>query len=187
MSAAIRVAIGSALAVAALLMIGGLSQWTYTAGPSDRAELRLAWRALVPRVQECRRLTPEEQADLPVHMRREEICEGRVASYRLEVTVDGRTLRRSTIQGAGARGDRPLYVFESIPLRPGLHSVEITFERLRAVGTDSVATTVRPAGSTVPDRLALAETLELGPREVALVTYAPERRSLELLDTANRE
>jgi hypothetical protein len=182
-----RAALGSGIGLGVFLALAALSQLASTVSPADRAELRLAWRARVPLVEECRRLTEEELAELPVHMRREEVCEGRVASYRLRVTVDGRPVRRATLRGAGARGDRPLYVFESIPLRPGRYEVDIRFERSGARG-ELEAGGGDPAGerpdrrqdlSRVPDLLHLVETVELGPREVVLITYVPERRRLE--------
>ena len=146
-----RVVIGGAVALAAALSLAALSQvpWTATA---HEAELRLAWRARVPRVEECRRLTPEEQAELPVHMRRDEICEGRVASYRLEVRVDGEVRRRATVSGAGARGDRPLYVFETLPLSPGRHRVRVLFTRIDeggATGSGTAANSLA-ASAAVP-------------------------------------
>ena len=207
---AVRPVLGGVVAVLAALALAALSQVPYTATGGE-AELRLAWRARVPRVEECRRLTPEEQAALPAHMRREEVCEGRVASYLLRVAVDGRTVRLDTVAGAGARGDRPLYVSEAIRLRPGAHDVAIAFTRLgveasegeegeesseglegeegwedRETSEDREASDGRAGegpgrrGEGVPDRLLLRRTVELEPRGVALVTYDPERRRLEL-------
>lgn len=169
--------VGGVVAVMAALALAALSRVPYTATGGE-AELRLAWRARVPRVEECRRLTPEEQAALPAHMRREEVCEGRVASYLLRVAVDGRTVRLDTVAGAGARGDRPLYVSEAIRLRPGAHDVAIAFTRLGVEAAEGEEG--GESGEGVPDRLLLRRTFELEPRGVALVTYDPERRRLEL-------
>jgi hypothetical protein len=166
-----------AVGVAAIgaLALGALTRAPYTVEDSADAELRLTWRARASQVEECRRLTEAEQEALPVHMRREVICEGRVASYRLEVRVDGEIRHGSTIHGAGARGDRPLYVFDAIRLPPGHHEVAVVFARIGAPDGDSPATP--PRSGSVPDRLELRESLELAVGDVALVTYdATERR-----------
>lgn len=174
-----RLLLAATVAVAGLLVLAALSQAGYTASPDDAGEVRLTWRARVPRVEECRRLTQEEQAALPAHMRREEVCEGRVASYRLEVHVDGRSVRSATVSGAGARGDRPLYVFERLPLDPGAHDLTVSFVRV-GPGDGGAGAGAAGGDAEVPDRLLLRETFELGPREVALVVYEPSRRRLEL-------
>jgi hypothetical protein len=187
-----RLLAGVALLVAAVVALGFGTRWVYTATPADEAALRLAWRANVPLVEECRELSAEEQAELPVHMRRERVCEGRVASYRLEAAVDGRVLHQATISGAGARGDRPLYVFETLPVEPGRHRLRVSFVRVGAeaqaeVGSDAGAARspdVDPdrepdaddgnrsgRGRAVPDRLVLEREVEVEPREVLLVTY----------------
>jgi hypothetical protein len=180
-SSAVRAALGLSLAVAAALAMGAASRFSYGAESGNEAELRLTWRARAPLVEECRRLTQEEQEALPAHMRREEVCEGRVASYRLDVWVDGEVRHRSTVHGAGARGDRPLYVFDALRLEPGRHSVHVVFERVGSASDDAASSPAASAPSrragSVPDRLELREELELVAGEVALVTYdAVERR-----------
>lgn len=173
----LRIGAGAGLAVAVLLAVGAGTRFAYTAVPVDAAALRLAWRARVPLVEECRRLTEAEQADLPVHMRREVVCEGRVASYRLEVVVDGVVRKQATVEGAGARGDRPLYVFETLPLEPGLHDIRVEFVR---VGGGRGGQAGRAGAQTIPDRLTVRRTVEVGSREVVLVTYDPDGRAFEL-------
>jgi hypothetical protein len=163
------------LAVVGALILGALTRTPYTMEDSADAELRLTWRARASQVEECRRLTEAEQEALPVHMRREVICEGRVASYRLEVRLNGELRHGSTIRGAGARGDRPLYVFDAIRLSPGRHEVDVVFERIGGTVADTSATP--PRSGSVPDRLELREHLELAAGDVALVTYdATEQR-----------
>jgi hypothetical protein len=94
-------------------------------------------------------------------MRMKEICERRHAPFRLRVRIDGETVREALLSPAGASGDRPLYVFEELLVRPGAHRVEVLFseERPEADGA------ARPART-----LALDAALELAPRDVALVT-----------------
>lgn len=168
MSRGVRVAVGAVLLLAAVAAMGALTRAPFRAS-ADRAELRLAWRLRVPRTEHCRRPTAEELAELPVHMRQEEICESRPGRHRLEVAVDGRIAHRSTVEAAGARGDRPVYVFEAVPLEPGAHRVRVIFERLD---------TAAGPGAAGPDRLALDGHISVAAHEVMLVTYDPGARAL---------
>src|SRR5690606_15072501 len=93
------------------------------------AVLRLSWRVRGIRIQECRTLTPEELDALPPHMRRPEVCEGRIAPYRLRVRVDCRVLADTLVHAAGAREDRPVYVFREFRVVPGVHRVDLRFVR----------------------------------------------------------
>lgn len=200
MSRVARIGLGTLLVALGVVALGVLTRVQYAAVP-DRAELRLAWRALAPRVEECRRLTPEEQEELPIHMRQDEICEGRLVSYRLTVAVDGAVRYRSTVEAAGARGDRPLYVFEALPLEPGPHDIRVVFERTDgAAGDDDDRAATGPeaesaaggrgdasspgtgagSGSTVPDRLVLDRRVRVERHDVVLVGYDADARKLVL-------
>ena len=165
--------IGGALAVGATVALGWLSQVPYAAEAANDALVRLAWRARGERVQECRRLTPEELARLPVHMRREEECEGRILPYRLLVTLDGIPVITDTVRGAGARQDRPLYVFRELPLGSGRHRLSVTFTREGAERGEAAA-------AATPARLVLDTMLVASPRQIILVTYDEENRRLEI-------
>lgn len=182
----VRIGLGVGLAIVSALSMGLLTRYGYTAEPASEAELRLTWRARAAPMEECRRLTDAEQEALPVHMRREMICEGRVSSYRLEVSVDGQPWHRSTVKGAGARGDRPLYVFDAIRLEPGRHEVHVVFERVGAGDADASEAERQAPTSGLPDRLELRERLELEAGEVALVTYDATARRLVLRQDEGR-
>ena len=52
---------------------------------------RLSWRVQSEVREECRPLTAEEEADLPVHMRVPEVCETRAVPYVLEIGSTGPT------------------------------------------------------------------------------------------------
>lgn len=177
MTRSVRIGLGTGLAVAAALSMGALTRFAYNAEPGDEAELRLTWRARAAPVEECRRLTEAEQAALPVHMRRETVCEGRVSSYRLDVAVGGERRHGSIVKGSGARGDRPLYVFDAIRLEPGGHDVHVVFERVGA-GDAEGQDDARSIG--VPDRLELRARVALAAGDVAMVTYDATARRLVL-------
>ncbi len=141
----------------------GLSHMRYEVESGDEARLRLSWRFRAA-VEECRELSEEELAELPVHMRREVVCQRRVPPFRLRVEVDGRGVLDEVVRAAGAQHDRPLYVFREISVEPGRRDVRIRFER---VGEEADA----PGGS--PSELVLETTLELEAREIALISYDP--------------
>jgi hypothetical protein len=191
MSRLLRGAAGAGLAVVSAVLLAALSQRPYTPPAAADAMLRLSWRVPGERVQECRRLSEEERERLPAHMRRDEVCEGRLLPSVLVVEVDGRTVVHDTVRGSGARGDRPLSVFRELALPPGAHAVRVRFERAeRADGDDhddgdehedrrQHEDRLDPGTRRhTPARLSLDGRLEISAGEVALVTYDPDRRAL---------
>lgn len=176
MSRAMRALAGVLLAAAATLAVAALSRVPYESPGGRQALVRLSWRALGERVEECRPLSAAEREALPVHMRRSEVCEGRVLPYALEVELDGRRVLADTVRAAGAREDRPLYVFVELPVEPGTHRLGVRFVR-EGRGGDHEEEPGKRTGAT-PARLELSRTLRLRAGEVALVTYDPERQAL---------
>lgn len=146
------------LAAAGLLVAGSQLRWQ--SHPTDEALVRLSWRASSRPVEECRTASAEELAALPVHMRRETICERRHAPFRLHVRLDGKPERDVVIEPAGATGDRPLYVFEELPVPPGPHRLSVTFEEERA----------GERAATQAGALRLDASIEIAPDEIALIT-----------------
>lgn len=166
---------GAALVVLGLALgMGALTRVPYEAPHAHDAVVRLSWRTRGEEVRECRTLSAEEQAGLPVHMRRSEVCEGRVLPRHLQVELDGRIVLDDTLHASGARGDRPLYVYQEIPVAAGAHHLQVSFVREDAAAT---ATDGRTA-TMVPPTLTLDTRLALSPGEVALVTYDPGLRAL---------
>lgn len=175
MNAVGRRILAGAMALVATALIGALSQVPYDAAPADTpALLRLAWRARGVRVEECRRLTEEELAGVPAHMRVEEECQGRVLPYRLEVVVDGEHRIDRLVRAAGAREDRPLYVLEQVSLPSGTHAVAVSFVRQGSLVPEDSAT------ATTPAVLELDAPVTLAPGDIALVTYDADGRVLTL-------
>ncbi|HEX7117967.1 MAG TPA: hypothetical protein VF212_04230 [Longimicrobiales bacterium] len=161
--------------MAALLALGALTRAPYGIEEAQQAVIRLSWRARGVRVRQCRTLTPQEVEALPVHMRRERVCEGGIAPYRLRVALDEKVLESSVVSAAGAREDRPLYVYREVRVAPGRHRLSIDFLREETAETDPEAV---PAST--PARLTLDADLSLGAGQVALVTFDPKRRALVL-------
>ena len=191
MSGGARRALAAVLAAGTTAAVAALSLVPYTPQPGPEAMVRLSWRARGERVEVCRVLSAEEQRSLPQHMRRERICEGTTAEYRLRVEVDGERRVEEPVQGSGEVQVRPLYVYRELVLPPGAHRLEVTFERTRPAEdevdderegrdeqTEGAAGRRRARDAAVPRRLELERTVRLRPREVLLVTYDPERREL---------
>jgi hypothetical protein len=161
--------------VAALLGAGIVlgSRVPYAVEGSPDALVRLSWRAVGERVEECRTPTEAELAALPPHMRRREICEGRILPFRLSVAIDGEPRFGGEIHASGAREDRPTYILEEFRVAPGEHRVAVRFEVVRR-------------GPPVRAPLLFEETVTLASRSVLLVTedeagerltsFGPERR-----------
>jgi hypothetical protein len=172
--------------------------WTTTAG--DWALLRLSWSAHPERVEQCRRLTDEELAARPAHMRMRLECQGMFARYLLTVTIDDRVVAADTVRGGGLRHDRPMHLFTEFRFAAGVRHVQIGLTRLDSAATDTASRQpsvtaardtlmgareareaderTRRASEAIPPRLALDTLIPLQPRRVVLVTYDGERRRL---------
>jgi len=173
-----RLVAAAAVTVAALAGMAALSYVPYAQERAAGSELRLAWRARSARVEACRRRSPEELAQLPAHMRQELVCERGVAPYRLHVTLGDTTVVDRLVTAAGARADRPLYVFEELPLAPGTYVLRVTFTREGGTAGDSTAAADQ---RTAPARLALDTMVTLGAGRAALVTYDEDARRLHVV------
>lgn len=153
-----------ALTAACAAGLAAASGVHYAPEPADVAALRFAWRAASEPVRHCRTPSAEELAQLPVHMRRAEICERRLPVSRLRVAVDGVPSLDERIEPAGAELDRPAVVLRELRLTPGEHHVRVEF--------------ASEDGANAPHWL--EATLVLAPREIALVTTAGESGRLVL-------
>lgn len=149
-----RAVLATLATLAALTVIGAATRVPWTWSDDGRAVLRLSWRAPALRVEECRPLTEEEKADLPVHMRRDSTCVGRAVDVELTAGIDGRTMIADTIAGSDEVGDRRVAVSREIRIEPGVHRVSVSFQPIGQVG----------------EPVRFEETLDLGPRGIVVVT-----------------
>ena len=205
----VRIGVAAAITAFALVGLARLSAapWPVQRNPGSR--LRLSWTARPERIEVCRALSAQELAEREEHMRQRVECDGHFATYELRVDADGNALHQSTVRGAGLRHDRPLYLLREIDLPPGVHHLQITFERREKTDNDSAAlatpTTTEPdtglfagraqreltertrrAGAAIPSRLALDTTLVFERDAVVLVSFDGERRALRLVRDAPR-
>jgi hypothetical protein len=97
-------------------------------------------------------------------MRRSEICERRLPTFRLRVEVDGALCLDERVAPAGAAGDRAAVVLRELPLAPGQTELRVRFEA--------------EEGEAAPKELVQRLVLRAG--EVVLVMEDPATRALVL-------
>jgi len=180
-------------AAAAAAVVAGLVALSHAPLAQPRAReglLRLAWRARAERVERCREQTPDELRALPQHMRQTVICDGAYATYVLEVRRNGTLLVAVPVHPGGLRRDRPLYVFQEIPVPVGEAAIAVTFKRATVAGDDSRMPDRRnlPSDDVTRRREALTEAvppvlrfegeLTFTAGQVHLISYDPERKLL---------
>ena len=184
---------GLALIVAGIRVVSHLP---VSLRDSDNAMIRVALSARPERIEVCRTLSEEELANIPQHMRQPVVCEGHTAQYQLELRHNDSLLLSRTVRGGGLRNDRHLYVLHELPVAPGSSRIDVRMTRLDLGGEvrDSLesdsSVSVGNASSQqeegrqrrredeVPASLLFTEELKLGPREIVLVTYDRDMRSL---------
>lgn len=161
---------GIVVAAGALLLLRAGSLTPLRMAADDAAMLRLSWSARPERIEQCRRLSDAELAELPQHMRLRWECEGRFARYLLSVAVDGRVLAADTVRGGGLRNDRPMHLFREYAVAPGERRVTVSLRRIDAdVRPDSAADAATAAGTGAADR----ETRESQERRVRRAEALP--------------
>ena len=196
------------LGAGVLAVLIAASHAPFTFNPADDAMLRVAWSARPERVESCTTLSEEELEKLPAHMRQRVVCEGTTASYRLEILRDGHPISTAILRGGGLRHDRQLYAYQQLPVPHGRSTFQVTLTRIDSgtsiggrEGAGGAGEMDDNAGSgaatdrerrelderrrrvedEVPAALSLSETVDLAPREVALLTYDPGSRSFRLV------
>jgi hypothetical protein len=167
----VRLVLAVLLTMALTMGLVVCSQLPYEPDTRETALLRLSWRATGERVEKCRQVTPEELAALPQHMRREEICEGRLAPFELSVALNGENLYTGLIRAAGARQDRPTYVSREFEVSPGTHRLSVRF--------------VSDLEDSARAPLVFDAAITLEPRQVLLVTHDPHTDQLIIFDPAS--
>lgn len=93
----------------------------YVHHPPDRALVKLSFSHAGARETECRRLTPEEIADLPANMRRPLDCPRGRVSLLVELELDGTLLYRAELPPSGVAGDGASTVYQRFPVAAGRH------------------------------------------------------------------
>jgi coenzyme F420-reducing hydrogenase delta subunit/ferredoxin len=113
------------LAVLVAALLGVVSDLGYAAPDVDGSELVVTFKHPGRVGEDCRELTPDEQAKRPVHMRQERICDRERAPVRLRVALDGEPVIASLHPPAGLWGDGNSVAVTQIPVSPGEHVIRV--------------------------------------------------------------
>lgn len=131
---AVRLGLAVTVSLGAALALTLVSAAPFRVNAAPDAKLRVAFSARPERIEDCRTLSADELANVPQHMRQAVVCEGRAATYRLEVRRDDSLLVGALLHGGGLRHDRRLYVLRELPVPSGRGTIDV-----RLVRTDTVA------------------------------------------------
>ena len=93
----------------------------YTHLDPDKALIKLSFSHAGQRKGDCRRLTPEELAELAPNMRRPLDCPRERLPLRVELLLDGETLFRGALPPSGLAGDGASTVYRKFPVTSGQH------------------------------------------------------------------
>jgi len=115
----------SLLAVLCAGLIGVVSDLGYAAPHVGASQLVVSLKHPGAVSENCRELSEEELAALPVHMRKKTVCERMRAHVRLRVAVDGATVVDTSVVPSGLWEDGNSVTVERIPVEPGEHRVSV--------------------------------------------------------------
>ena len=127
--------------------------------------LRLSWSARPERIEVCRALSDKELEEREEHMRQRVECDGRFATYALEVISNGRKVVEAVVRGAGSAEAVTLFT-----LAPGDFVGELSF--IDATPHYASVVAVGPARVFGLEREKLEALLEAHPQIVYRVMRA---------------
>jgi hypothetical protein len=111
---------------AVVLGVAAFSDWPrYRAVPKGIGYLTLSFSHGADRRAACRKLSPEEIAELPPNMRRKEICPRERPSIHVELEVNDETFFEAEVPPSGIAGDGPSRVFKRFELPEGRYEIEV--------------------------------------------------------------
>lgn len=113
------------LAVVVAAGIGLGSDLGYSAPQPEASELVVTFKHPGRTSEECRDVSPEEQAKLPPHMRRDRICDRHRPDVRLRISIDGQVVSESSHPPSGLWSDGNSIAVERIPIALGTHRVRV--------------------------------------------------------------
>ncbi len=108
------------------LIVGVFSHWpVYHHLGDDEALIKLSFTHAAQRVDECRKLTPEELAKLPPNMRAPTKCGRERAPVIVEVDIDGKPAIRHVARPSGLSRDGASSVYQRMTVSAGTHQVAV--------------------------------------------------------------
>ncbi len=154
--------IGQALLYAVFaLIIGVFSHWpTYRHLADDEALIKLSFTHAAQRVDECRKLTPQELAKLPPNMRTPMKCGRERAPIVVEVDIDGKPAIRHVAQPSGLSRDGASSVYRRITVQAGTHQLAVRLKDNAGDGGFSYQS---------------EKTVALAPAQILVIDFDPQR------------
>jgi len=121
---ALQIAGQAAMYAAFVAVIGYFASLpAYTYVDPGAAVITLSFGHAGERTSACRRLTPEEIAELPPNMRRPMDCPRGRVSLLMELEIDGEPVYRDWLPPSGLAGDGASTVYERFIIAPGRHRI----------------------------------------------------------------
>lgn len=90
---------------------------------SDRAQIKMSFGHGANRVEDCRRLAPEEIAKLPPRERRPHTCGRERLPIHVQLLIDDVPIYDEVIQPTGLSRDGPARVYRKLAAMPGRHEI----------------------------------------------------------------
>ena len=107
---------------------------------AGQAEIVVSFSHAGARVAPCRKLSPEEIAEMAANMRRAEICGRERHPLELELDLDGRPLYRARLAPAGLARDGASQVHVRLPVAAGSYRLDARLrDTARSAGFDHTA------------------------------------------------
>lgn len=122
----LRVVVGAVLAAGLLgaVMVGG-TKVAWGVPRPESPEIVVSFKHPGSVGETCRTLTEAEKAAMPIHMRRDKVCDRGRVPVRLRVTVDGEVAVERSYAPQGIWSDGNSVAMERIPVAPGRRRVEV--------------------------------------------------------------
>jgi hypothetical protein len=116
---------GQALVYAAVAAAVGFfsTSPTYHQVPPGMAQIKLSFRHGGVRVEDCRKLTPEEIAKLPARERRPNTCTRERVPITIDISLDGAELYHAVLQPTGLSRDGPAETYRKFLVSAGHHRI----------------------------------------------------------------
>jgi len=117
--------VGQAVAYAAFIALLGFfaTAPAYDPVDPDAAMLKLSFMHVGQRRVECRKMSPDEIAQLPPNMRLTLDCPRERLPVLVELELDGQLLLRREITASGLAHDRASSIYQKYVVPPGRHQV----------------------------------------------------------------
>lgn len=115
----------AAVYAAAAALVGFFSSSpAYQQVPEGMAQIKISFRHGGVRVEDCKKLSSEEIAKLPLKERRPNTCTRERVPISVEISIDGKVAYAAVLQPSGLSRDGPSETYDKILVPAGPHHLE---------------------------------------------------------------